>query len=238
MKNTPNLKVEKHRLTDGTWGTAEANGNNGMFLVPFKSITLKVVASDGGGWDHLSVSVKEVARCPHWDEMKYAYSLFFKEDEWAVQFHPPETKNVNNHETTLHVWRPQAAPIHTPPGWMVGKLDEGPLSKSRLAELANLNVLTQDQFEAQYGVEYPLDEAIACTSAMVAVLTRMTLLIRRISEIIPSLEEESAAMIADAATCVGIQSRFAGLFEDLGRLPDNVREALAPILESMGDLRP
>ena len=33
--------------------TAEA-GNNGAFMIPFESFTLRVIASDGMGWEHVS----------------------------------------------------------------------------------------------------------------------------------------------------------------------------------------
>lgn len=60
-------------------------------------------ASDGGGWEHVSVSTIE--RCPTWDEMCKVKSLFWDDDDLVVQYHPPASEYVNNHPYTLHLWR-------------------------------------------------------------------------------------------------------------------------------------
>lgn len=45
----------------------ESDGNNGAFFVPFEGRYLKVICSDGMGWDHVSVSLEN--RIPNWREM-------------------------------------------------------------------------------------------------------------------------------------------------------------------------
>jgi len=72
-----------------------------------------VVFSWGGGWDHVSVSYRH--RCCTWDEMCQVKDMFFREDEWAAQYHPAKADYVNNHPFTLHLWRPQAVPMPVPP---------------------------------------------------------------------------------------------------------------------------
>ena len=51
----------------------EGNSGNGVFRVRYVklgvNVLLAVIASDGDGWDHVSVSHR--ARCPKWDEMEY-----------------------------------------------------------------------------------------------------------------------------------------------------------------------
>ena len=74
---------------------------------------LRVIASTGEGWDHVSVSRRD--RCPSWEEMEFVKRMFFKEDETAMQLHVPPSRHVNNHPYTLHLWRPQSAEIPTPP---------------------------------------------------------------------------------------------------------------------------
>jgi hypothetical protein len=86
----------------------------GVFRVPQG---LMAVASSGGGWDHVSASRKD--RCPTWEEMCRVKDLFFNDDEWAVQYHPPRKANINAHPYCLHLWRPQGIEIPTPPEWMV-----------------------------------------------------------------------------------------------------------------------
>ena len=74
---------------------------------------LWVIASWGGGWDHVSCHVE--GRCPTWVEMCHVKAAFFDRDEWAIQYHPNERSYINNHPTTLHLWRPQGVQIPTPP---------------------------------------------------------------------------------------------------------------------------
>jgi hypothetical protein len=88
---------------------------------------LRVVASWGGGWDHVSVSHPD--RIPTWEEMAYVKDLFFGDDEAAMQLHPPKSEYVNNHPRCLHLWKPQYAEIPTPPAWMVGIKKAGVLFK-------------------------------------------------------------------------------------------------------------
>lgn len=92
----------------------------GMFWIssPIDSSSLKVIASSGDGWDHVSVSRRN--RCPNWPEMEYVKRLFFKEDEAAMQLHVPPKDHVNCHPYCLHLWRPLNVEIPRPPSIMVG----------------------------------------------------------------------------------------------------------------------
>lgn len=118
-----NPDLEKYRVKTGPTGTDASYGNNGAFFVynPFgknKSLPMKVLASDGAGWDHVSVSLPD--RCPAWDEMNHVKDLFFEPEEIVAQFHPARSEYINNCGFCLHLWRPQAEPLPTPPQWMVG----------------------------------------------------------------------------------------------------------------------
>lgn len=118
MRNTPNLKAERHRVA----GSSDM-GNNGGFAIPQPSgHDLKVQVSDGGGWDHVSVSTP--FRCPSWAEMEAVRRLFFRDDEWAIQYGVPATANINFHNYCLHWWRPQCVHIPRPPSFMVGPTPE------------------------------------------------------------------------------------------------------------------
>ena len=53
------LKVlNRYLIQDGELGSAYEAGNNDAFLIPYQSFTLRVVASDGMGWEHVSVSLR------------------------------------------------------------------------------------------------------------------------------------------------------------------------------------
>lgn len=94
------------------------DGHNGAYEFPHRGCIMRVVSSDGEGWDHVSVSL--AARTPTWEEMDTIKDLFFDEEEAVMQLHPPRSQWINNHPYCLHLWRPQAADIPMPPGWMVG----------------------------------------------------------------------------------------------------------------------
>ena len=73
---------------------------------------LRAIATVGSGWDHVSVSVMN--RIPTWEEMNFVKLVFFREDEWAVQYHPAVADHINCHPFCLHIWRPHK-PFPVPP---------------------------------------------------------------------------------------------------------------------------
>lgn len=95
------------------------DGNNGAFFIRLKhGQTVHAIASDGMGWEHVSVSRRD--RCPTWDEMCQVKALFWDEEDCVVQFHPPRSEYVNNHEFCLHLWRPVGIRLPMPESIMVG----------------------------------------------------------------------------------------------------------------------
>lgn len=99
MRNNPNLKIESARI-DGP-----RDSSYGFFLFEHRGESIRVQASCGGGWDHVSVSLAH--RCPMWEEMAWVKSVFFKEDEAVMQLHVADSKHINCHPYCLHLWRPQ-----------------------------------------------------------------------------------------------------------------------------------
>lgn len=95
----------------------------GLFRVPSPTDRrlMIVIASVGMGWDHVSVSRQN--RCPNWPEMDYVKSLFFRDDETAMQLHVPRSEHVNFHPHCLHLWRPIAGGIPRPPAYLVGPVE-------------------------------------------------------------------------------------------------------------------
>jgi hypothetical protein len=74
---------------------------------------LKVIASSGNGWDHVSVSLP--TRTPSWREMEFIKRLFFKPDETAMQLHVRPEDHINLVASCLHIWRPIDVEIPLPP---------------------------------------------------------------------------------------------------------------------------
>lgn len=85
--------------------STEADGFNGMFRFTLDGRLVRCVASDGGGWQHVSVSVEYDHRPPNWDTMCRVKDLFWDDEDWVVQFHPAKSEYVNHHPGCLHLWR-------------------------------------------------------------------------------------------------------------------------------------
>lgn len=98
--------LESHRVAGSKF--------NGAFLIG----DLRIICSDGLGWEHVSVSLAD--RTPTWEEMCYVKDLFWDEHEWVVQYHPPKSLYVNNHPFCLHLWRPTTCIIPAPLTILVG----------------------------------------------------------------------------------------------------------------------
>ena len=81
----------------------------------------RVIWSNGGGWDHVSVSWPH--RCPTWDEMCAVKRIFFDDAEACIQYHPAKSDYVNLHPYCLHIWRPQSGILPVPYTWMIGPRD-------------------------------------------------------------------------------------------------------------------
>lgn len=109
---------EQYRVTTGPFATDERAGNNGAFMIPFEGRELGVIASDGLGWEHVSVSLGN--RTPNWREMCHVKDLFWEEEDTVIQYHPAKSEYVNNHPNCLHLWRPQGEKIPIPPSYLVG----------------------------------------------------------------------------------------------------------------------
>jgi hypothetical protein len=91
----------------------ELREDGGVFSMLHRNARLRIIASFGGGWDHVSVSIFH--RCPGWAEMEAVKRAFFADDEVAMQLHVPPADHVNIHPNCLHLWRPQNQPIPLPP---------------------------------------------------------------------------------------------------------------------------
>ena len=100
------------------------DGFNGV--LKHKSFIGTVIVSWGAGWEHVSVSHKNPAYLPSWDDMCDFKEMFFKDDEWVVEFHPPVSEYVNNMQNCLHLWRPINEAMPTPPSILTG-IKGGPL---------------------------------------------------------------------------------------------------------------
>lgn len=103
---------EKYRVTKGRMASTHELGNNGCFMIPLPGISKShayVMASDGAGWEHVSVHIavnQKKQFTPTWSQMCLIKGLFWGEEDAVMQLHPAKKDYVNNHPNVLHLWRP------------------------------------------------------------------------------------------------------------------------------------
>lgn len=115
------MKVpEKYRVTSGLMKSDASFGNNGFFIIPERG-GFKVIASDGAGWDHVSVSRLYTNDLPGWDDMCFIKSLFWDAEETVVQFHPKRSE-YRGIAQVLHLWKKHGHEYELPPGIMVAPI--------------------------------------------------------------------------------------------------------------------
>lgn len=122
--------LNKARLSpeqDPTFGTPPSAGFNGLFCMIINGVQVKCIASDGGGWKHVSVSIQSrtgMVVLPSWQIMCKVKDLFWEPEDWVVQFHPAKSEYVDVHPGVLHLWQPINVELPKPNRLMVGPKDE------------------------------------------------------------------------------------------------------------------
>lgn len=117
MRRKPTPTAERSRIRDGALGSDASIGNNGAFVFHTPWGELHAIVADGDGWDHVSVTA--AASPPVWGAMVFVRNVFFKDEEWPIQYGPGPVDNINEHPFCLHWWRPQGVEIPRPPTYMV-----------------------------------------------------------------------------------------------------------------------
>ena len=107
---------EKFRVKERS---SVANGNNGLFEFYKNGHVTRCVASDGLGWEHVSVSIQG-KKMPGWNLMCYVKDLFWDKSDIVIQYHPAEEDYINFHPACLHLWKPINQTIPVPNSILVG----------------------------------------------------------------------------------------------------------------------
>jgi hypothetical protein len=89
------------------------DSKNGAFLIKIKGEKYYIIASNGGDWEHVSVSHKH--KVPSWKIMCAVKEMFFEDNEVVMQLHPTKENYININENVLHLWKPVGQEIPTPP---------------------------------------------------------------------------------------------------------------------------
>jgi len=126
--------LNKHRIRVGRFGSDESYGFNGAFTVPMagEPRLIHVIASDGMGWQHVSVSFGRNPKTPSWEVMCFVKSLFWEDEDVAIQLHPPKSQWISNHPGCLHLWRcTDGRDQPLPPNMCVGAKEFGTVSSTQ-----------------------------------------------------------------------------------------------------------
>ena len=108
IKSNPRISIAKQ--TD--------DGFAGLISLPLWQGT--IVASNGAGWEHVSVAPFKSRVVPSWDDMCKVKSWFWNDDEEVIQIHPKAEQYVNNKGNCLHLWRCTYKEMVLPPSCLVG----------------------------------------------------------------------------------------------------------------------
>jgi len=100
-------------------GSDNSFGNNGYFLLHWEGYEVRCIASDGLGWEHVSVTINR-ERTPSWEVMCFVKDLFWDDEDCVIQYHPPKSAYVNKHPGCLHLWRLKGADIPIPERRLIG----------------------------------------------------------------------------------------------------------------------
>lgn len=117
MKDLHTLDKFRCSETEQSFYGYHGDNGNGCFKVLVNGRSFFVIASNGGGREHVSVSPRNKKRntYPTWEEMCEIKDMFFEPEEVVLQYHPPKSDYVNNYPFCLHLWRPINAEIPMPP---------------------------------------------------------------------------------------------------------------------------
>lgn len=109
---------------------SEKGGVYGQWTYRHEGLLLRIQASEGAGWEHVSVSLPN--RCPSWEEMCAVKDLFWDGEDAVIQFHPPRSNYVSYSKYCLHLWRckyqeqplPHYGLVGLKPGQTVGDMEK------------------------------------------------------------------------------------------------------------------
>lgn len=113
--------LNEHRISEGDMGSTPDMGFNGAFRLKIDGRWWNIIASDGYGWQHVSVSCDSSQKSvPTWRIMCMIKDLFWEPEDAVVQYHPAKSEYVNHHPGCLHLFRPTVEKLPVPSYWMVG----------------------------------------------------------------------------------------------------------------------
>src|SRR5574343_1968100 len=107
------FEIEACRITKGPLASTNDYGMNGAFHIwtaTARSGTrrrLNVIASNGGGWEHVSVTLRDHPyETPTCREIQRVKTLVWDDEETVVQIHPPRSEERRVGKECRSRWSP------------------------------------------------------------------------------------------------------------------------------------
>lgn len=108
------IRANRWRIRKGDLATGDEAGWNGHFLVPLDGSIWMVRLNDTQGWRHLAVTNAQKKMATPWHVTSEIKRLFFADDSWVAEFHPPDGSYIADH-WARHLWEPLEEPLPAPP---------------------------------------------------------------------------------------------------------------------------
>lgn len=103
---------------NGSFNTITMAGIMGQIRLPDSKMA-SIVISWTDDWEHVSVAPFIRSNVPTWKDMCFIKDHIFKDDEAAIQIHPPKSENISLVDNCLHIWRPYTESLVLPPSILV-----------------------------------------------------------------------------------------------------------------------
>ena len=95
MKDLNTLNAFRKVAKEIEFAGCKGDSGNGVFEVRVGAKWFWVIASNGGGWEHVSVSPVSGTSIPTWKDMCAIKDMFFEDEEEVIQIHPKKSEYMN-----------------------------------------------------------------------------------------------------------------------------------------------
>jgi hypothetical protein len=107
-------RANRWRIRTGAVASTDEAGFNGYFLVPLDGTFWMVRLNDQNGWRHVAITNAQNKRLIPWHISYKIKQLFFSDEAWVVEFHPPPGNYIAD-RWAHHLWEPLNETLPVPP---------------------------------------------------------------------------------------------------------------------------
>lgn len=108
MKNLTTITLEENVLRNSIYllqGIPLVRASNFFFSLHDGNGLVSAINHNKESWEHVMLNLEEMQRCATYTEMSKLKSIFWPDNEVALQVHPAKSQYINNFHYALHLWR-------------------------------------------------------------------------------------------------------------------------------------